>query len=424
MGIRVQLALLVPAVVALSLFGLAFAAAERARHGEIQEMRERNQRVLESIGVPVALYIAQNDMAGLDTLVAQLSIDAHYPDLAELAVLDMEGRVIAHSTPEHFNSLPTDPFSARAISSPGSVWQLDGSVISIAVPARSGIRWGTVMARFSLQRVERAIARTRAQLLVVSAMVAAAMALLLAFGLDRLVVGPLRELQRVARQMGEGQLDTRAPKLTGRELNELADSFNRMAAALKEEREGLERAVAERTRELSEANERLERLAVTDGLTGVFNHRRFQESLAQEILRANRTEQPLSVLMLDVDHFKKFNDSFGHPAGDELLRKLASTMAAELRATDLLARYGGEEFAVLLPDTGKDMAAQAAERLRVAVEQNLRSDVPGGSVTISAGVATWKVDGTTGQELLTAADRALYQAKHRGRNRVAIAEAA
>src|SRR5207302_8688672 len=141
--------------------------------------------------------------------------------------------------------------------------------------------------------------------------------------------------------VGEGSLNTRAPSLTGRELGELSQMVNKMAGTLQGERDNLEKSVADRTRELQEANARLERLAVTDGLTGVFNHRRFHEGLAAELLRSLRSGRPLSVLMIDVDLFKRVNDSMGHPAGDELLRKLAQVLQTTLRATDMLARYGG-----------------------------------------------------------------------------------
>ena len=167
---------------------------------------------------------------------------------------------------------------------------------------------------------------------------------------------------------------------------------------------------------LWEANERLEELATKDGLTGLNNHRTLQERLAQEWERAERHGSPLSFLLLDVDRFKDYNDTFGHPAGDEVLRTVSAVLTATVREADILARYGGEEFAVILPDNGHDGAARAAERLCRAIES---ASCPGRGVTASIGVATRS--GATGctADLVTAADRALYRAKRQGRNRVA-----
>ncbi len=225
--------------------------------------------------------------------------------------------------------------------------------------------------------------------------------------------------------MGEGHLTQRVPPLSGREMRELSETMNKMAGALQSERENLERSVAERTAELQEANARLQLLAVTDGLTGLFNHRRFQEALNAELIRAERHKRPLSVLMIDVDFFKKINDAMGHPAGDELLRRLAEILGRDLRQSDLIARYGGEEFTVLLPETTKSEAVMVGERMRAAVEAgaNLGTALKQ-KVTVSLGVATYPEDGTTAEGVLEAADQAMYVAKRQGRNRVVGARVA
>src|SRR5262245_11292701 len=185
----------------------------------------------------------------------------------------------------------------------------------------------------------------------------------------------------------------------------------------------LETKVSERTRELAEANARLAQLAVTDGLTGLYNHRHFHERLALEVERSQRSGLPLSLLMLDVDHFKQFNDSFGHPAGDEVLRQLARVLADARRANDVVARYGGEEFAVILVDTAKLTAAKVAERVRERVYAHDFSDAAqrAGRIGISIGVATFPDDGSDVESLVRAADGALYVAKRAGRNRVVLA---
>jgi diguanylate cyclase (GGDEF)-like protein len=163
------------------------------------------------------------------------------------------------------------------------------------------------------------------------------------------------------------------------------------------------------------------RLAVTDGLTGLYNHKHFQEGLVAEIGRARRYAQPLSLLLLDIDHFKAFNDSWGHQAGDTLLRELAGMFQAAARQHDLVARYGGEEFAFLLPQTDKRQALALAKRLCRAVERRRCAGeevLPGGRLTVSLGVASYPEDVLQPQDLVGAADQALYRAKHLGRNQV------
>jgi diguanylate cyclase (GGDEF)-like protein len=169
---------------------------------------------------------------------------------------------------------------------------------------------------------------------------------------------------------------------------------------------------------------RTRRLASTDGLTEVYNHRTFQERLSQEIARADRYSRPLSVLMIDVDHFKVYNDTHGHPQGDIVLQDLARLLREMSRTSDTVARYGGEEFAIILPETDSVGAQKIGQRLREQVEGHSfpgQELMPGGTLTISIGVATHAPAGSK-DALLQAADTALYTAKREGRNRVCAAE--
>ena len=165
--------------------------------------------------------------------------------------------------------------------------------------------------------------------------------------------------------------------------------------------------------ELEAANRQLECLATTDGLTGLNNHRHFQTRFAEAFQMASRYHNILSVLLLDVDHFKQFNDTFGHPAGDQTLKTVANSLTIAARNTDFVARYGGEEFAVILPETDAQGALEAAERFRSAVESQ---EWPLRSVTVSIGAATWNLATETPPMMLEQADNALYASKRSGRN--------
>ncbi|QJE03523.1 diguanylate cyclase [Massilia forsythiae] len=185
-------------------------------------------------------------------------------------------------------------------------------------------------------------------------------------------------------------------------------------------------AVVQTLRDMTEeklAQAALEQLATRDGLTGLANRRCFDETLQAEWSRALRQHLPLSLLMIDVDNFKAYNDANGHLGGDECLKRIATALASEMRANDLVARYGGEEFAVILPNQSLKGAASVAERIRTRVEalklpNRMAAD---GYVTVSIGAATaLAAAGTHAGELVAIADAALYRAKHMGRNRISL----
>jgi diguanylate cyclase (GGDEF)-like protein len=161
--------------------------------------------------------------------------------------------------------------------------------------------------------------------------------------------------------------------------------------------------------------------ALTDSLTGCYNRRSFEAQLERDLNLANRTQLPVSLLMLDLDNFKRINDQAGHEVGDLALCMLADNLRAELRAGDMAARFGGDEFVIILPQANTAGAILVAERLRTRLEQ---MEVPGfGKVTASFGVATFPDHSSSRDMLVAAADRALYNSKNTGRNRVSIADA-
>lgn len=211
------------------------------------------------------------------------------------------------------------------------------------------------------------------------------------------------------------------------ENRQLISTLSAKNQALVEMNRELEAKIHERTHELAEANSRLAQLAVTDGLTGLYNHRHLHERLALEVERSARNGLPLSLLMIDVDHFKHYNDHHGHPAGDDVLRQFARLLTEGRRANDMVARYGGEEFSVILVDTAKFTAAKLAERIRERVASHpfaFGASQPGGRLAISVGVASFPDDAADPDSLLKAADGALYAAKRAGRDCVVLAPSA
>lgn len=169
-------------------------------------------------------------------------------------------------------------------------------------------------------------------------------------------------------------------------------------------------------------HKKIENLAITDGLTGVYNHRYFKEALHKEIKRAERYNLVFSLLMFDIDNFKKINDTYGHPKGDEVLKELAQ-IAKEIfqREIDVVARYGGEEFVIILPQTTKEKAAIVGEKLLPSIRERLflLASLPE-PVTISLGIASYPDDGEKEDDIILSADKALYEAKKQGKNRIVL----
>jgi len=231
----------------------------------------------------------------------------------------------------------------------------------------------------------------------------------LAWALGLLIVNPLDRLTLAANRVASGDLDVAVPASGGGELSHLTGVFNDMV------------------RRLRDGRAELQRLSVTDELTGLANRRRLMAELDRELRRSDRTGHPFSVLMLDVDRFKKFNDAWGHPAGDAVLKRLADTLGDCVRDVDTVARYGGEEFTVLLPETPAAEAARVAERIRAATEKDRFTPEAATTVvnvTVSIGYAVFPENGKTAEGLIEAADQALYKSKQAGRNRVTAAEGA
>jgi diguanylate cyclase (GGDEF)-like protein len=229
------------------------------------------------------------------------------------------------------------------------------------------------------------------------------------FGL--LIARPLDRLADAASEVAAGDLAVDLPAAAaGGEVGHLTSVFNHMVSRLRDGRRELD-AIHERLRK---QNEELEQLSTTDSLTGLANHRSLIQSLDEEEARSKREKRSFSVLVADVDHFKQYNDAFGHPAGDEVLRTIAEIMQESARKVDCVARYGGEEFVILMPDTSPFEALDAAEHIRARVAAKKFS---GRKITLSIGVAAFPEDADNHEALVAIADEALYQAKREGRDR-------
>ena len=264
----------------------------------------------------------------------------------------------------------------------------------------TGLDW-LVVAEISSAEVFRQLDHLRdVTLLIVAAMLIVAGAMGYALGI--FIVRPLDRLTRGAAKVAGGDLEVDLPVAKGGEVAYLTEVFNDMVARLRSGRR------------------ELERLSVTDPLTGLNNRRHMMEVLDNEVRRSRRLDHTFAVLMADVDHFKQYNDQHGHPAGDEVLKRVAAVLQESTRDVDFVARYGGEEFFVLMPELDADRAAEVAERIRGALAaEPLLAD----EVTVSFGVAEFPANGDSAETLISVADSVLYQAKKEGRDQVVIARA-
>ena len=234
-------------------------------------------------------------------------------------------------------------------------------------------------------------------------------------------LGTLCVIDQKPRELTEGQL--KALSALSRQVVsqlELRKTLDELEKHMRERASYEERLEAYQLR-LEGINASLAQDSQTDKLTGISNRRHFDEILAEEHERAQRRERPLSAMLIDVDKFKSFNDTYGHPAGDETLRRVAKLIHDNKRPADYVARYGGEEFVVLLPNTTEEGAVILAERIRKSI-QNFAWDIR--AITISIGVSTYHGDDKTAEQLLSAADAALYKSKESGRNRVTLGQVA
>ncbi|HMH25391.1 MAG TPA: diguanylate cyclase [Gemmatimonadaceae bacterium] len=274
------------------------------------------------------------------------------------------------------------------------------------VPQVSWLVISEISGEAAFQQVRRF--RDAALLVIVFLLIAVTLS---AYRLGRLIARPLDRLTKAAGEVAAGDLAVDLPAAPGGgEVGYLTDVFNHMVYRLREGRLELDRI----NETLLKKNEELEMLSTTDSLTGLSNHRSLMKRLDDEVARFKKDKHGFSVLVGDVDHFKQYNDAFGHPAGDEVLQRIAEIMRGSTRKGDCCARYGGEEFVIVLPNTAIADALDTAEHIRARVAAKKFN---GRKITLSIGVASFPEDADDAEAIIAVADEALYQAKREGRDR-------
>lgn len=292
------------------------------------------------------------------------------------------------------------------------------------VAASAGSLTGQVVVVFDLQTLRQRqtdLVQWALALTVLSLFFAAVVSISIAAS----VTGPVAAISRVVGRIGSGTLHARIDETKAGPLLQLARGINQMADRIAASQENLQLQVAQATDELRKQKEAAEMVARVDALTGVASRRAFTERAELEIQRALRYRQPLCVVMVDLDRFKRVNDTYGHAVGDSVLVAFAQAIMNEVREVDMVGRLGGEEFAILLPGISGEEGFGVAERMRLAVER--RELMVGGQplrFTASFGVAEFDGIELNMAGLLARADSALYNAKHTGRNKVVFADEA
>jgi len=343
-------------------------------------------------------------------------------EIGELYLITEEGTLLVSSRP-----ITAKFLEARLVGSttrklffgegdPQRYYSYHGEPVVGALKRMSELAWG-VVAEKERAKAYAQIVRLRNVTLVL------VVGLLLFIGLGAYLLGltlvrPLDRLTGGASKVAAGDLEVDLPVLSSSEVGYLTEVFNDMVARLRQGREEL--AAINKT--LRKKNKELHELSITDSLTGLYNRKHLMETLDNEVARSKRHKHDFAVLVIDIDHFKEYNDTYGHLAGDEVLSRLGSVFKKSVRSCDYVARYGGEEFILVLPEIGPEDGVKAAERIRKkVVKENFAGDGEPREVTVSVGVASYPKDGDDPQAIIRHADAALYKSKESGRNRVVLA---
>jgi diguanylate cyclase (GGDEF)-like protein len=356
-------------------------------------------------------FAAELNLAPVQLLLRSFAADS----TGRIHLVNIKGAAIASSdgVTENLVQNPMPPATMKKLRerarAPFSYTSFGGRDVIGTLEYVPQVNWA-VIAEISSEAAYLQVRRFRDVALAVIAFLLVAVTLS-AYRLGRLIARPLDRLTKAASEVAAGDLTVDLPAAPGGgEVGYLTDVFNHMVYRLRDGRAELDRI----NETLRKKNEELELLSTTDSLTGLSNHRSLMNRLDFEVARFKKDKRGFSVLVGDVDHFKQYNDAFGHPAGDEVLQTIAEIMRDATRKNDCCARYGGEEFVIILPDTAIADALDTAEHIRARVAAKKFN---GRKMTLSIGVASYPEDADDAEAIIAVADEALYQAKREGRDR-------
>ena len=389
----------------------AFAVYQTTREIKISAVY-KGQAVAEAIKNEVSYALQTHNFGGLNGSFRRLASSRH--DISYVFLTDLDGEVLAHSSPEFVGDTLQDLMTQKALDAqstavqyarlvpPGETQPSDICDVSVPLIVKgkraASIRIGLSLTQYLLANGP----RIRSQM-IFFILPFAILSMLGAIKLSASFTKPLKDLAEAVTEVSHGNYNVQLPLDRRDELGDVAHAFNAMSTHLKEN------------------FAKVSDMANRDGLTGLYNARFFQEALGRELERVKRSARPFSLLIFDADRFKRVNDRYGHPVGDVILQHVSRIGRSVLRGYDVLARYGGEEFIAMLTDTTSSQAALLAERLRKGVEQRpfVTEDGEAIKVTVSIGVAQARPPFDK-KEIITQADQALYRAKETGRNRVVV----
>jgi diguanylate cyclase (GGDEF)-like protein len=414
-SLRVKLAVATLVLVALGAFGAAWYVRDRLARPYEQSLRAQ----LEGVGRTLALDLDEAQLRNPRRLKPRLErLRRADPDLISVSVYRREGAsralVATARAPGASTATMAQRRQARRTALSGyGLSPLDrerrgaplrnraprAAQLSVPVRGELGGPIGDVVVRLDRSPTDTALARDVGQLIVLATILALIVGLGFAALLSRAVLNPLQQLREAIHALRAGAGETRLAWDRSDELGELSGDFDAMAA------------------QLQESHSRLQSLALKDPLTGLLNHRSFHETLQRELAEADQANATVALVVLDLDHFKEINDTYGHPYGDEVLRTASRSLRGAVRQGDLVARVGGEEFALILPGADAELGHSVAERARAGLTD---IDVQSGRLTCSAGVAAFPAHASDAAGLFAVADGALYWAKDAGRDQTRV----
>ena len=353
----------------------------------------------------IGYFVERVDLRELEALLGPTEGDPPY----SFWLLDEQGRVLLRA-----GKVPDAPGEQTFPGALPEEGKDTGVMASVSLPGLGDSSYGVrrlhgptrgfVAATVAANAAYRPLFEARNRLLKIG-LPLVGLVLLASFLVARSLLKPIHRLSAAARDMSAGNLDVSLPVRGNDEMADLTRAFNEMALRVRE------------------SQQTLESLAITDGLTGLYNRRHFEDAVDKELRRCERDSRTSSLLFLDLDQFKSYNDRWGHTQGDVELKRVAAVVRESIRATDVAFRYGGEELAVLLHSCAKEQAAHVAEKICDAVRAPAQKPgaLEGRTTTISIGVASYPEDGQGVRALVDAADAALYAAKASGRDRAVLA---